>query len=225
MRILLVEDDPRMRALVRKGLSEDGHVVDVADSGPAALEAAAGSIFDAVVLDVMLPGFSGVEVVSRLRARGNRTPVLMLTARDAAADVVSGLDAGADDYLAKPFSFKVLLARLRALGRRAPTGFGTRLQIADLTLDGAAHVVTRAGAVVQLTPTEFKLLELLMRNVGRVVTRQMLIERLWGSEHDVESNTLDAFVKSLRQKLDAGDRPRLIQTVRGVGYSLREEPE
>jgi DNA-binding response OmpR family regulator len=225
MRILLVEDDPRMRALVRKGLSENGHVVDVADSGPAALEAAAGSIFDAVVLDVMLPGFSGVEVVSRLRARGNRTPVLMLTARDAAADVVSGLDAGADDYLAKPFSFKVLLARLRALGRRAPTGIGARLQIADLTLDGGAHVVTRAGAAVQLTPTEFKLLELLMRNVGRVVTRQMLIERLWGSEHDVESNTLDAFVKSLRQKLDAGDRPRLIQTVRGVGYSLREEPE
>jgi DNA-binding response OmpR family regulator len=224
MRILLVEDDPRMRALVRKGLSEDGHIVDVADSGPAALEAAGGSIFDAVVLDVMLPGISGVEVVSRLRARGNRTPVLMLTARDAAADVVSGLDAGADDYLAKPFSFKVLLARLRALGRRAP-GFGPRLQTADVTLDGGAHVVTRAGVVVQLTPTEFKLLELLMRNVGRVVTRQMLIERLWGGEHDVESNTLDAFVKSLRQKLDAGDRPRLIQTVRGVGYSLREEPE
>lgn len=214
-----------MRALVRKGLSENGHAVDVADSGPAALEAATGSIFDAVVLDVMLPGLSGVEVVSRLRARGNRTPVLMLTARDAAADVVSGLDAGADDYLAKPFSFKVLLARLRALGRRAPAGPGARLQTADVTLDGSAHVVTRAGAAVPLTPTEFKLLELLMRNVGRVVTRQMLIERLWGSEHDVESNTLDAFVKSLRQKLDAGDRPRLIQTVRGVGYSLREEPE
>jgi DNA-binding response OmpR family regulator len=225
VRILLVEDDSRMRALVRKGLSEHGYVVDVAATGPSALEATTDTAFDALVLDVMLPGCSGVEVVRRLRARGNRTPVLMLTARDAVPDIVAGLDAGADDYLAKPFSFRVLLARLRALGRRGPAVHGVRLQIADVTLDGAAHVVTRADAVVPLTPTEFKLLECLMRNVGRVVTRQMLIERLWGTEHDVESNTLDAFVKSLRQKLDSGDRPRLIQTVRGIGYSLREESE
>jgi len=214
-----------MRALVRKGLSEHGHAVDVAATGPAALEATTDTAFDALVLDVMLPGCSGVEVVRRLRARGNRTPVLMLTARDAVPDIVAGLDAGADDYLAKPFSFRVLLARLRALGRRGPVVHGVRLQIADVTLDGAAHVVTRGDATVALTPTEFKLLECLMRNVGRVVTRQMLIERLWGTEHDVESNTLDAFVKSLRQKLDSGDRPRLIQTVRGIGYCMREESE
>jgi DNA-binding response OmpR family regulator len=214
-----------MRVLVRRGLSEHGHVVDVAESGPAALDAAESALFDAIVLDVMLPGCSGFEVVSRLRASGNRTPVLMLTARDAAVDIVSGLDAGADDYLAKPFSFKVLLARLRALGRRGPAAHGVRLEAADVALDAAAHVVTRAGTVVPLTPTEYNLLECLMRNVGRVVTRQTLIDRLWGSEREIENNTLDAFVKSLRQKLDIGDQPRLIHTVRGVGYSLREEPE
>jgi DNA-binding response OmpR family regulator len=225
VRILLVEDDPRMRALVRRGLVEHGHAVDVAETGPNALDAARGSGFDAMVLDVMLPGCSGFEVVRQLRSRGDRTPVLMLTARDAAADVVAGLDAGADDYLAKPFSFKVLLARLRALGRRTSAGHGARLQVADLTLDPSTHVVTRAGVVVALTRTEHNLLECLMRSVGRVVTRQALIERLWGGEREVENNTLDAFVKSLRQKLDGGDRPRLIQTVRGVGYSLREEAE
>ena len=214
-----------MRALVHRGLTEHGHVVEVAGAGPAALEMARATAFDAIVLDVMLPGSSGFDVVRQLREWGLRTPVLMLTARDAVADIVSGLDAGADDYLAKPFSFKVLLARVRALGRRGPAAHGVRLEVADLALDASAHLVTRAGATVPLTRTEFNLLECLMRNVGRVVTRQTLIERLWGGEREVENNTLDAFVKSLRQKLDAGDRPRLIQTVRGVGYSLREEAE
>jgi DNA-binding response OmpR family regulator len=225
MRILLVEDDARMLALVRRGLVEHGHVVETAESGPAAIAQARAGAFEVIVLDVMLPGCSGIEVVRTLRADRQRTPVLMLTARDAAADVVAGLDAGADDYLVKPFAFKVLVARLRALGRRGPAIQAVRLQVADLSLDAAGHVVARGGAIVPLTRTEFNLLECLMRNAGRVVTRQALIERLWGGDRDVESNTLDAFVKSLRHKLDAGDRPRLIQTVRGVGYSLREEAE
>jgi two-component system, OmpR family, response regulator MprA len=222
MRLLLVEDNARMRALIRRGLTEHGHVVDVAEEGPAAVECARGAAFDVLVLDIMLPGCSGVDVVRQLRAAGDRTPVLLLTARDAAADVVSGLDAGADDYLTKPFSFTVLLARLRALGRRGPPAFGAPLQGADVALDAASHLVTRGGTVVPLTRTEFNLLECLMRHAGRVVTRQSLIERLWGAEREVEDNTLDAFVKSLRRKLDAGDRPRLIQTIRGVGYSFRE---
>lgn len=225
VRLLLVEDDPRMRSLVRRGLAERGHVVDVAASGPEAVELVGGSDYDAVVLDVMLPGFDGVEAVRRLRAESNRTPVLMLTARDAASDVVRALDAGADDYLAKPFSFAVLLARLRALGRRGPAVQGPRLEVGDVLLDPAARTVTRSGTTVALTRTEFNLLECLMRHAGRVVTRQALVDHVWSGARVVESNTLDAFVKSLRQKLDAGGRPRLVQTVRGVGYSMREEPE
>jgi two-component system response regulator MprA len=173
----------------------------------------------------MLPGFDGVEVVQRLRARANRTPVLMLTARDAASEVVRALDAGADDYLAKPFSFAVLVARLRALGRRGPPSHTAQLTVADLRLDPAARTVTRAGVPIALTRTEHNLLECLMRDAGRVVTRRVLTDRLWGNDRAVESNTLDAFVKSLRHKIEAGGRPRLVHTVRGVGYCLRHEPE
>jgi DNA-binding response OmpR family regulator len=225
VRILLVEDDARMRALVRRGLTEHGHAVEVAATGPDALTLARSGEFDVLVLDVMLPGCSGVDVIRRLRADAVPTPALMLTARDAAADVVSSLDAGADDYLTKPFSFAVLLARIRALGRRGPAVQEVRLQVADLVLDSGVHAVTRAGAAVPLTRTEFSLLECLMRHAGRVVTRQVLVDRVWSGGREVESNTLDAFVKSLRQKLDQGGRPRLIQTVRGVGYSIRAEPE
>jgi DNA-binding response OmpR family regulator len=225
VRILFVEDDPRMRVLVRRGLVEHGHAVDVADAGPAALELAHGAGYDVMVFDVMLPGPSGIDVVRTLRAAGDRTPVLMLTARDAASDIVAGLDAGADDYLAKPFAFKVLLARLRALGRRGPAVHGVRLTVADLELDSSTHQVTRGSVLITLTRTEFQLLECLMRQAGRVVPRDTLMNSIWGASRDVESNTLDAFVKSLRQKLDKDDRPRLIQTVRGVGYSLREEAE
>jgi DNA-binding response OmpR family regulator len=214
-----------MRALVKRGLTEHGHHVDVAATGPDALTQARAGEFDVLVLDVMLPGFSGVDVVRRLRAELVRTPALMLTARDAAADVVSSLDAGADDYLTKPFSFAVLLARLRALGRRGPAVQETRLQVADLVLDGSVHAVSRAGTPIALTRTEFALLESLMRHAGRVVTRQALVDRVWSGGREVESNTLDAFVKSLRQKLDHGGRQRLIHTVRGVGYSIRAEPE
>ena len=224
MRILFVEDDPRMRLLVRRGLLEEGHVVDSAANTPSALECARETPYDVMVIDVMLPGPSGLDLVRSLRGAGNRTPALMLTARDAATDVVAGLDAGADDYLTKPFSFKVLLARLRALVRRPPLAPGGVLQVADLQLDDAAHIVRRGGEIVSLTRTEYNLLECLMRQAGRVVTRERLMTTLWGCDHDVGRNTLDAFVKSLRQKVDADDR-HLIHTIRGIGYCLREEPE
>jgi two-component system response regulator MprA len=212
-----------MQALVGRGLREQGHAVDTAGTGDAALDMARGQHYDAIVLDVMLPGMDGFSVVRSLRGEGNRTPVLMLTARDAAGDIVAGLDAGADDYLPKPFAFKVLLARLRALGRRGPIVHDVRLSVGDLTLDTAAHTVSRAGQSIALTRTEFNLLEYLLRHAGRVVTRDALMDRLWGADRAVEGNTLDAFVKSLRQKIDPPDRARLIHTVRGVGYSLRDE--
>jgi DNA-binding response OmpR family regulator len=225
VRLLLVEDDPRMRAIVRRGLTEEGHSVDAAATGPEAIDLAAVGQFDVLILDLMLPGCDGVEVVRRLRAQGNRTPALMLTARDASSDIVASLDAGADDYLVKPFAFAVLLARVRALGRRGPAAYQVTLQVADLSLDSAARLVSRAGQAIALTRTEHNLLEHLMRHAGRVVTRDALIEQVWGTGRHVEGNTLDAFVKSLRHKIDAPGRMRLIHTVRGVGYSMREEPE
>jgi two-component system response regulator MprA len=225
MRILLVEDDPRMRALVRRGLVEHGHTVEVSATGPAALDAAHRSQFDVVVLDVMLPGCSGFDVARGLREAHNPAAVLMLTARDAVTDVVAGLDAGADDYLVKPFAFKVLLARLRALSRRPPAVHADRFQVGDLSLNTDARTVSRASGPITLTRTEFNLLECLVRNAGRVVTRETLIERVWGSDREVEANTLDVFVKSLRHKVDANAAVRLIHTIRGVGYCLREEAE
>jgi DNA-binding response OmpR family regulator len=225
VRLLLVEDDARMRALVRKGLVEHGHVVEVAASGPEAVGVASAADFDAIVLDVMLPGCDGVEVVRQLRARDNVAAVLMLTARDAAGDVVRALDAGADDYLAKPFAFDVLLARLRALGRRGPIAHGVTMQIADLLLDSTSRTVTRGGSMIRLTRTEYNLLECLLTHPGRVVPREQLVDRVWGDGRVVESNTLDAFIMSLRHKLEAGGRSRLVQTIRGVGYAIRTEAE
>jgi DNA-binding response OmpR family regulator len=224
MRILLAEDDPRMSALLRGGLGEEGHVVEPAASGPKALHAALSAEFDIVLLDVMLPELDGIEIVRRMRAGGNRTPVLMLTARDATTDIVSGLNAGADDYLTKPFSFEVLLARIQALARRGPSVQTVPLHVGDLTVDPSTHRVVRGGVAVALTRTEFGLLEYLTRRAGRVVTRQALIEGVWGSLREVEDNTLDAFVKQLRQKIDPPGRVPLIHTVRGVGYTIREEP-
>lgn len=221
MRILVAEDDPRMSALLQRGFAEEGHVVDRAESGRKALDAALAAEFDVVVLDVMLPDLDGFAVLRQMRERGNRTPVLMLTARDANADVVLGLNAGADDYLTKPFSFDVLLARLHALARRGPSVQAVRIQVEDLTLDPSTHMVTRGGAVLSLTRTEFSLLEYLMRRSGRVVTRHSLIEGVWGSNRDVENNTLDAFVRLLRQKVDLPGHEHLIHTVRGVGYTIR----
>lgn len=223
VRILYVEDDARMRALVRRGLTEEGHSVLAVADAEAALDQAMAAPFDVLVLDVMLPDRSGVEVVRELRARGRTAPVLMLTARDTQADVVTGLDAGADDYLTKPFAFDVLLARLRALARRAPLQHPGVITLGDLSLDPAAHTVRRAGVPIALTPTEFRLLECLLRRAGRVVTRQTLIESLWGFERDVEANTLDAFIRLLRHKLDRPGQEPLIVTVRGVGYRLGSE--
>jgi DNA-binding response OmpR family regulator len=225
VKVLVVEDDARMRALVRKGLAENGHVVELASTGPEAVQVAAAAEFDAIVLDVMLPGCDGVDVVKQLRDRNDATPVLMLTARDAANDVVRALDAGADDYLTKPFAFAVLLARLRALGRRGPITHAIKVQVADLTLDSVSRTVTRDGTPIRLTRTEHNLLECLLSQPGRVVPREQLVDRVWGDGRIVESNTLDAFIMSLRHKLEAGGRTRLIHTVRGVGYTVRVEQD
>ena len=175
------------------------------------------------VLDVMLPGIDGFSLVRRLRAAGSVTPILLLTARDTAEDIVMGLDAGADDYLTKPFSFKVLVARLRALSRRKQVEPSTELHIADLVLDLGKHEVKRAGVPIPLTPREFEFLELLLKNSGRVLTRNRLIEAVWGNERDVENNTVDVFIRQLRTKLEPPGTSKLIHTIRGIGYTLREE--
>jgi two-component system response regulator MprA len=222
MRILVVEDDAKMAELLRRGLSKEGHSVDLAGDGPEGLEKGQSLPFDAIVLDVMLPGLDGLSVARRLRSGGTRTPILMLTARDSVPDVVRGLDVGADDYLTKPFSFEVLSARLRVIARRIAGESGSMLQVAELTLDTRTHEVHRSGRPIVLTRTEFVLLEHLMRRAGRVVSRNDLIEAVWGIDRDVESNTLDVFIFQLRSKLEAGGASRLIQTVRGFGYTVRE---
>jgi DNA-binding response OmpR family regulator len=223
MEILIVEDDRKLARQLKKGLDEHGHSVTLASDGHEGLDAARHGEFDVLVLDVMLPGLDGFSIVRRLRGAGRGTPILLLTARDAAEDVVTGLDAGADDYLTKPFSFKILLARLRALSRRKTVEPHTQLQAGDLTLDPATREVKRAGTIVSLTRIEFALMELLMRNAGRVITRSRMMEAAWGHERDVENNTLDVFMRMLRNKVDLPGRPKLIHTIRGVGYVLREE--
>jgi DNA-binding response OmpR family regulator len=222
MRILVVEDDSQMAELLQRGLVNQGHVVDVALDGITGLEKALAMPFDAIVLDVMLPGANGLQVAKRLRASGNRTPILMLTARDAVPDVVRGLDVGADDYLTKPFSFEVLAARLRVIGRRKTMESSPVLQISDLTLDREAHEVRRGKRAVTLSPTEFAMLEHLMRRAGRVVSRHDLIAAVWGDDHEVGSNTVDVFIFLLRSKIETAGEKRLIQTVRGLGYTVRE---
>ena len=223
MWILVVEDEPAMGELLRQGLEEQNHAVTLARDGNEGLAAAESCNFDAIVMDVMMPGLDGIEVVRRLRRAGGQAPILMLTARDAATDIVKGLDAGADDYLTKPFSLKVLLARLRAISRRAAQPPVAILQVEDLALDPASRKVTRAGRGVSLTATEFRVLEFLMRRPGRAASRGAIIEAVWGFEEDVEPNTVDAFIKLLRDKIDNGHDRRLIHTVRGYGYVLREE--
>jgi DNA-binding response OmpR family regulator len=224
MRVLIIEDDRPMTELLRKGLQEEGHTVSIALEGRAGLDLAESFQFDVIVLDWMLPELEGLEVARRLRKSGSATPILMLTARDAVPDIVKGLDAGADDYLTKPFSFAEFLARLRALGRRpsatAPT---LRLETAGLTLDPDTRRVFRARHEIHLTPTEYRLLEFLMRRSGRPASRRAIVEAVWGLEAEVEENTLDAFVRLLRTKVDQGHKQRLIHTVRGFGYCVRED--
>mgnify|MGYP001344793859 CR=1 FL=1 len=226
MRLLVVEDEKRMADLLRKGLQEEGYVVAIAANGPMAVEMAQASQFELILLDIMLPGMDGFQVAQRLRRGGNRVPILMLTARDATPDIVQGLDLGADDYLTKPFSFEVLLARIRALIRRGPASHSMKLRVGDLELDPGSHEVTRGGQPVNLTRTEFHLLEHLMRRDGQVIPRDVLIEAVWGYDRNIESNTLDAFIRLLRSKVEGDGGPRLIHTVRGIGYVAREqEPE
>ncbi len=222
MRILVVEDDAKMAELLRRGLTGQGHVVEVAFDGVRGLEKAQAMPFDVILLDVMLPGIDGLQVARRLRSTGVRTPVLMLTARDSVPDIVRGLDVGADDYLTKPFSFDVLAARLRVISRRASGESTALLQVSDLTLNTETHEVHRGKKPVVLTRTEFVILEHLMRRAGRVVSRDSLIEAAWGIDREVESNTLDVFIFQLRSKIETRGASRLIQTVRGFGYTVRE---
>ena len=223
MRILVVEDERRMAELLRQGLTEDGHAVTVALDGRDGLAFAEAGGFDLIILDRMLPGMSGLEIARQLRARRDRTPILMLTARDAPSDIVQGLDIGADDYLTKPFSFEVLLARVRAVGRRGPIAQPVVLETAGLTIHLGTREVRRGARKIELTRTEYAILELLMRNADRVLTRESLIESVWGGDSEIESNTLDAFVRLLRGKIEAAGEPRVLRTVRGVGYCLRGE--
>ncbi len=225
MKLLVVEDDRKMAGVLRKGLEEEGYVVTLAHDGATGLGYAQADSFDAIVLDVMLPGQDGFEIARRLRQARDQTPILFLTARDSVADVVNGLNLGGDDYLAKPFSFDVLLARVRALTRRGPAPHPVQLRVADLVLDSGTHEVTRADRRIVLTPKEFVLLETLMRNTGRVVDRDSLIGSVWGFEKDIESNTLDVFIRLLRGKVDQGHTHKLIHTVRGVGYCVRTDAE
>jgi DNA-binding response OmpR family regulator len=216
----VVEDDRRMSALLQQALAEEGHLVAAATDGRTGLSMALCAAFDLIILDVMLPALDGFQVARSLRTAGNATPILMLTARDATADVIRGLDLGADDYLTKPFSFDVLFARVRAVSRRGPIAQPPSMEAAGLRVNPAAREVFREGRRIELTRTEYAILELLVRNAGRIVTRDSLIERVWGNQSEIESNTLDAFVRLLRGKVETPGQPRIIRTVRGVGYLL-----
>jgi two-component system response regulator MprA len=223
VRILVVDDEPAVRDALDRALRLEGYDVAFADDGEAALHWLERHNADVVVLDVLMPVLDGLSACRILRARGDRTPVLMLTARVEVSDRVQGLNAGADDYLAKPFALEELLARVRALLRRAgPAGREPPLRFADLTLDPAAYEVKRGTTPLELTRTEFQLLELLMRHPGQVLTRSVIFERVWGYDFGPSSNGLEVYIGYLRRKTEAGGAPRLLHTVRGVGYVLRE---
>jgi DNA-binding response OmpR family regulator len=225
MNLLIVEDEPRMAELLRKGLTEEGHMATAASDGAQGLDLAKNYEFDVIILDIMLPRLSGYDLVKRLRGEKIRTPVLMLTARDSVPDIVRGLDLGADDYMTKPFSFEELVARLRAVKRRAIAAEDTRLRIGDLVVDAASRQVRRGEVRIPLTRTEYNLLERLVYRRGRVVSRRALIESVWGFDREIEENTLDAFMHLLRVKVDGPGRPKLIHTVRGIGYMIRHDAD
>ncbi|MEU5843552.1 response regulator transcription factor [Rhodococcus sp. NPDC047139] len=228
MRILVVDDDRAVRESLRRSLSFNGYTVDLATDGQDALEQVATTRPDAMVLDVMMPRLDGLEVCRRLRSTGDDLPILVLTARDSVSERVAGLDAGADDYLPKPFALEELLARLRALLRRAvpepDSSADEVLRFADLSLDPATRDVTRGDRQISLTRTEFALMEMLMANPRRVLTRSRILEEVWGYDFPTSGNALEVYVGYLRRKTEAGGEPRLIHTVRGVGYVLRETP-
>jgi DNA-binding response OmpR family regulator len=220
VRILVIEDDGPLRALLRRGLCEDGNVVDALADGRECDEYLAGAHYDAMVLDLNLPHEDGLSILRRLRAKGGRVPVLILTARDGGADVVAGLDAGADDYLRKPFAFDELEARLRSLARRPPNWIDTVLQVGDLVFDSETRQAVRGRRDLFLTAKEGLFLEVLMRNAGRTVTRRMLEDRLWDRESERISNVLDVYARRLRKKLTVQGEPQVLHTLRGLGYRL-----
>jgi two-component system, OmpR family, response regulator MprA len=222
--ILVVDDEAAVRESLRRALALEGYEVELAADGAEALyRLDTGAVHpDAIVLDVLMPNVDGLETARRLRGAGNRTPILMLTARDEVEARVAGLDAGADDYVVKPFALAELLARLRALLRRTTNGAGEVLRFADLELDPSTREVRRNGDSIELTRTEFSLLELFMMNPRQVLTRSLIFERVWGYDFGLSSNSLDVYIGYLRRKTEEGGKPRLIQTVRGVGYALRE---
>jgi DNA-binding response OmpR family regulator len=224
LRILVVEDERKVASFIRQGLAEEGHTVEVAAEGAAALELILeGPPHDLIVLDLMLPQVDGFSILKAARQRRITTPVLVLTARDSVAYKVRGLDLGADDYLTKPFAFEEFLARVRALLRRGAGATGPVLRVADLTLDPATREVRRGARRIGLTAREYALLEYFLRNPGRVLTRPMLAEHVWGLDFDPESNIVDVYVGYLRRKIDDPGEPRLLHTVRGAGYVLRSE--
>jgi two-component system OmpR family response regulator len=220
MRVLIVEDEPRMATLIRQGLEEDGYAVDVVNNGVDALLWVQCATYDIVLLDVMLPGMNGIEVCRRLRAEGYAMPILILTARDALADKVKGLDSGADDYLVKPFAIEELTARLRALARREGPSKSTQLVVADLILDTAVKLAWRGDKVIKLTAKEYALLETLMRHPGQVLSRDQIIEHVWDMEFESGSKLIEVYVHALRKKIDEGGAVKLIHTVRGLGYRI-----
>jgi DNA-binding response OmpR family regulator len=222
MQILAVEDEAAMADLLRSALSDEGHLVTLASNGQQALALARTGHFDLLVLDLLLPGIDGLEVARQLRRAHIQTPILVLTARDRSQDIVAALDAGADDYLTKPFSLEVFLARVRAVSRRGEIPQPVCLETAGLSLNTATREVTRAGRQILLTPREYSLLELLMRHKGRVLSRSTIVEAIWGFDTEIEENTLDAFIRLLRNKIELTGAPRLIRTVRGIGYALAE---
>lgn len=226
MRVLVVEDEKRIARFLKKGLEEESYAVDVAVDGPAALDWVIGTNYDLILLDVMLPGLTGFEVSRILRERGVTTPILMLTARDEVDDRVTGLDAGADDYLPKPFAFKELLARMRALTRRATAtaSLNTVLELADLKLDTVTHLAKRGEREIELTAKEYALLEYFLRHPRRPLSRTMIRENIWGYDYYGASNVVDVYVRHLRKKLEAKGEPPLVHTVRGVGYKI-DDPE
>jgi two-component system response regulator MprA len=221
-RVLVVDDDPKILAMMRRGLIFAGYEVDLAETGEQALDKTLGDLPDLVILDVMLPGIDGIEVCRRLRAAESRLPILLLTARDRVPDRVAGLDAGADDYLVKPFAFDELLARIRALLRRAGDDHQESMTFADLSLNSVTHEVMRGEREIELTLTEYQLLEYFMRHPRQVLSRDRIHDAVWSDAFFPESNVIDVHVKRLREKLEAGGEPRLIQTIRGIGYSLRQ---
>ncbi len=220
MRLLIVEDELRLASALQRGLSAEGFTVDVANTGPDGLHAAQEHSYDAVVLDIMLPGLSGYRIVEQLRAAENWVPILMLTAKDGEYDEADALDLGADDYLTKPFSFVVLLARIRALLRRGASPRPAVLSVGDLVLDPAAHTVARGETQIELTPREFALLEYLMRRAGQAVSKAEILHHVWDAHYDGDANVVEVYVGYLRRKIDTPFERQSVQTVRGAGYRL-----